>query len=182
MVRFNRQLDNLAVSRNADCKSQFDCLERTLQSFEREASRFRRLESAGLKYSDAISTFTSRRRTYNRTAFRTASMHDTCARWANEKLTNIVAATNLAVEMPTGTETGIRHDAFLKRSGTETGIRHDAFLKRSGTETGIRYDAFLKRYVYLTSTSSTFRSRYNPAGEHSLGGCCSPAQRRTTSC
>lgn len=152
MVRFTRQLCNRADSRNADCKSQFDCLEQSLLSFEREASRFRRLESAVLKYGDLISTFTSRRRTYNRTAFRTAPMHDTCALWANEKLTNIVAATNLAVEMPTGTETGIRHDAFLKRN------------------------------VYLTSTSSTFRSRYNPAGEHSLVGCCSPAQRRTTSC
>ena len=64
----------------------------------------------------------------------------------NEKLTNIVAATDLAVEMPTGTETGIQHDAFLRCR------------------------------VYLTLTSSTRMSRLSPAGEHSSDGRCSPAQ------
>ena len=62
------------------------------------------------------------------------------------RLRNIVAATNLAVEMPKGTETGIQHDTFSKC------------------------------HVYLTSTSSTFRSRSSPAGEHFPDGRCSPAQ------
>ncbi len=59
---------------------------------------------------------------------------------------NIVAATDLAVEMPTGTETGIQHDAFSRCR------------------------------VYLTLTSSTRMSRLSPAGEHSSDGRCSPAQ------
>ena len=69
-----------------------------------------------------------------------------CVLCVNEKLTNIVAATDLAVEMPTGTETGIQHDAFSRCR------------------------------VYLTLTSSTRMSRLSPAGEHSSDGRCSPAQ------
>ena len=69
-----------------------------------------------------------------------------CVLCVNEKLTNIVAATDLAVEMPTGTETGIQHDTFSRC------------------------------HVYLTSTSSTLTSRLSPAGEHSSDGRCSPAQ------
>ena len=68
-----------------------------------------------------------------------------CAAPVNEKLAHVVAATNLAVEMPPGTETGIRHDAFSRRR------------------------------AYLTLASSTLMSRSNPAGEHSPDGRCSPA-------
>ena len=60
---------------------------------------------------------------------------------------NIVAATNLAAEMPTGTETGIQHGAFLRR------------------------------HVYLDLTSSTPNESTQPIWGAIPGeGCCSSSK------
>ena len=66
---------------------------------------------------------------------------------------NIVAATNLAVEMPPGTETGIQHGAFVKR------------------------------HVYLDLTSSTSRKSTQPIWGAIPGRGVGPRRkRRTTPC